>query len=117
MIIDDIIIPYIAKQLYGEQLKISVEALINDIALEKRDFYTEYEYINKFVYSYSNSVTNDELIDESTNVLSYLNDNLCIDLINKNKFNQSICHWSLCNNNDYIFNIYNPCPRPSIVSC
>ena len=39
--------------------------------------------------------------------MDYLHDNTVIDFVNKNKFCQKICHWSLCDNNDYIFNVYN----------
>ena len=41
------------------------------------------------------------------NVLSYLQDYNYIDHIDKNKLTQSIIHWSLADNNDYIFNLYN----------
>jgi hypothetical protein len=85
----------------GRSVSIKIDAYIDDGQLEKRDFYTEYEFINKF-----NSI-NDKSDNDNDNVLNYLQDNKNIDLIDKNKFQQSICHWSLCDNNNYIFNVYN----------
>jgi hypothetical protein len=75
---------------------------IGDEKLEKRDFYTNYEFIQKDILSY-----NDDNNKTHFNVLDYLHDYQCVDLIDKNKFCQSICHWSLTDNNDYIFNVYN----------
>jgi hypothetical protein len=73
---------------------------MGDTELEKKDFFTEYDYIEKYINS-------DDDNFQSENVLSYLKDNEYIQFIDKNKFCQSICHWSLFDNNDYIFNVYN----------
>ena len=51
-------------------------------------------------------IWSDKRTDFSDNVLNYLHDNESIELINKNKFGQNICHWSLNENTDYIFNVY-----------
>jgi hypothetical protein len=40
------------------------------------------------------------------NVLEYLDDHKCVNYINKNKLSQSIIHWSLVGDNDYICNAY-----------
>lgn len=40
------------------------------------------------------------------NVFEHLQDNKYLDFVNKNKFSQNICHWSLVGYNDYIFNLY-----------
>lgn len=95
---EDIFSANVVKMLYGENVIISVTAFIGDEQLELRDFYTEYDFIKKQVHGDST--------DYTENVLSYLKDNEYIGFINKNKFCQSICHWSLCENNDYIFNVY-----------
>jgi hypothetical protein len=91
-VIDDIII--------GEDLSISVNVYVDGKRLPMRDFDTEYDFIPKDV------ITTDNSISESINILNYLIDYKCIDLIDKNKYSQDICHWSLCDNNDYIFNLY-----------
>lgn len=56
------------------------------------DFYNNYEYIQK--------------INSSNNVLDYLKDDKHLDLINKNKLCPAIFHWSLNDNDSYIFNLY-----------
>ena len=100
--IDDIISGAITDLLKGTDICISVNVYSGDKMLEKSDFYTEYEFIKK------NIVTNiGDVPDETFNVFDYLHDNNALDLINKNKICQSICHWSLYDNNDYIFNLYN----------
>lgn len=97
--LEDIYSLNIAKMLYGESLIISVTVSINGIELDKKDFSTEYDYIDKLIKSELNTGI-------KRNVLSYLNDNQYVEFINKNKFCQNICHWSLAENNDYIFNVY-----------
>jgi hypothetical protein len=98
--IDDILSGGITNILSGDEVTVSIKAYINGNELEKQDFYTEYEYINREVYS---DVKTNKI---KANVLDYLNDYKCIDLIDKNKFAQYICHWSLCENPNYIFNVY-----------
>ena len=83
----------------GKNVSISVDVDIDGTPLDKKDFYSNYDYINR--------TSNYDLKDDISNVLSYLHDNECVDLINKNKFAQNIIHWSLSDNNDYIFNVYN----------
>ena len=97
--IEDIFSKNIVKMMYGENVIVSVDVYMGDTKLEKKDFYTEYDYIEKYVNS-------DDINFQSENVLSYLKDNEYIEFIDKNKFCQSICHWSLFDNNDYIFNVY-----------
>ena len=97
--IDDIISGSIANMLKGEPVLVSVTVKIGDDTLEQRDFYTEYEFINKDISARSTYNT-------THNVLEYLHDYECVDLVDKNKFCQPICHWSLCDNNEYIFNVY-----------
>jgi hypothetical protein len=99
--LNDIMSSFIAEMLYGKDIIISMEVLMGDETLGIRDFYTEYENIPRENYYNNSDYTNIQL-----NVLDYLNDNSFIDHINKNKFCQKICHWSLCDNNEYIFNLY-----------
>lgn len=87
---EDIIPKNIVNMLYGKNVVITITALVNGIELEKQDFYTNYEYIG----------------NDSKNVLDYLYDYKCIDLLSKNKFCQSTCHWCLSDNTDYMFNLY-----------
>jgi hypothetical protein len=84
----------------NSDVKISIDVYIGDMLLEKKDFYTNYENIGK--------ATRCSDINEkySENVLDYLYDYKCLSLIDKNKFYQPICHWSLAEQRDYIFNLY-----------
>ena len=94
--LEDLISKRIYDMLNGENLNVKLSVYIGDTLLDKRDFYTNYDFIERSV---SGS-------DEKLNVLDYLKDYKCIELINKNKFNQPICHWSLSGKSDYIFNVY-----------
>lgn len=105
--LDDIFSSNIVEMIYGENIYISVSVFIGDMLLELKDFYTEYDYILKDIKTKNNiklEYTDEE--KQSLNIFNYLKDNKYIEFINKNKFCQSICHWSLSNNNDYIFNLY-----------
>lgn len=97
--LEDILSENIIKLLYGKQIIISVNTYIGDKKLDIKDFYTDYNYINKHISGDNNNY--------KENVLDYLKDNIYKGFIDKNKFCQSICHWSLAENNDYIFNVYN----------
>lgn len=98
--LSDIISDTVANLVLGESFEVDAEVYINDKKLEKRDFYTNYEFIERS--SFGSDVTTHAF----ENVFDYLHDYKSIDLINKNKFSQNICHWSLSDNNDYIFNVY-----------
>lgn len=97
--IDDIMSGSITNMLNGEDVVISVDVYMGNELIEKRNFYTEYNHISRMVKS-------DKETSINGNVLDYLRDYDYVDLIDKNKFCQSICHWSLCDNPDYIFNLY-----------
>lgn len=71
--------------------------------IDVKDLYTNYEFIPKYDI-YEGKYYNE---GEKYNVLNYLGDNTCIELINKNKLTQSTFHWVLQNNNTSIFNLYN----------
>lgn len=95
--LSDIMSLSLEHTLYGKSFSISIDVYIGDKKLTLKDFDTEYEFIKKPVI-YGE--------DKNYNVLNYLADDRCIDLICENKLSQPICHWSLCGNNDYIFNLY-----------
>ena len=77
------------------------------VLLEKRDLYTNYEKIYKERVTIIDLPTNKESNpEEPPLVQSYLKDNKCVDLIDRNKINQKYIHWSLADNNDIIFNLY-----------
>ena len=99
--LNDIISGAIGNLVNGEHLSVAVDVYIGDTHLEKRDFDTEYDYIPKQV------IYNDGTLNEDINVLNYLIDYKCIDIVGTNKYSQQICHWSICDCNDYIFNLYN----------
>ena len=129
--LDDIMSSTTANMFIGEQLNISVDVYVDNVKLDKKTFYYEYDFIPRHkYYDERNFLSNKELQelnnwvlsdktreqtfgvfnkynDESKlNVLDHLQDNNCLSLITKNKFCPKICHWSLSELNDYIFNIY-----------
>lgn len=94
----------------------------NNKVFEIKDFYSNYEYIPKKYCGPADFLTVSGDIQEpeitrvnpmggwetpqEINVLEYLDDHKCVDYINRNKSNQSIIHWSLVGDNDYICNAY-----------
>lgn len=130
---DEILFDYISDMIGRDGVVISIDVKIKDKEnnteqkLELVDFYSNYEYIpRKFcgpvktilyepidpndIDSYYHFVEKDIYEsckgDNRLNVLSYLKDHRCIDLVGKNKIIQSVIHWSLTDSNDYIFNVY-----------
>lgn len=115
--IDDLLHPTLRSQLIGKKLVIKMDVKYNGKSLEKVDFYSNYEYIPRKRSDYNYSIDypirqgytvdiKPTKTDDSQNVLNYLKDNKCVDLIRKNKLSQDIIHWSLYDNNSYIFNLY-----------
>jgi hypothetical protein len=122
--LDDIMPGYLSDLMYGGEFIYKIDVYIKDEfglhELPKRDFYSNYEYIKKTDISTKN--VNDILPQENPiakvdsnndtepynmNVLSYLHDDRYVGYMLKNKFVQDVCHWSLRDNNEYIFNLYN----------
>lgn len=103
--LSDIFTINLLNKMAGKRMSANMEVFIDEKPLEFRDFYTEYEFIDKHILHNSE----EENLDFSNvnNVLDYLQDNNSIDLINKNKFAQNVIHWSLADNNEYLFNVYN----------
>lgn len=124
--IEQLIDPIIARMISDKDINMGVEVnvFLGDNQLKIKDLYSNFEYIpKKFcggygvrLFSEGNIESCDadfkaDLIDRESfkdpNVLDYLYDYKCIDYIDKNKITQPIIHWSLYDNNDYIFNAYN----------
>lgn len=86
-------------------LNIEVTAEINDKesqvvnTLDFKDFFTNHEYINRLQLGGYRT-------KEKINCLDYLQDNKCIDFIDKNKISPQICHWSLLDDSEYVFQLY-----------
>ena len=114
--IDDVMSSTTAKLLKGKPLNISVDVYIDGIELEKRDFYCNYDFIEKEkYYDGTNLLSLDELdicktnypqVFDKFNIFDHLHDNDYIETINVNKYCQKICHWCLADNPDYLFNLY-----------
>ena len=66
-----------------------------------KDIYSNYEHISKYDILEGNY--------SGVNCLNYLKDNRCVDLLGKNKIVQSVFHWALYDNPDYMFNLYDGC--------
>lgn len=96
----------------SNKLNVDVRVKVDNKTLERRVFDTNYTYISNsnILNEYKDSVSDiPSLIDiqnSKDNVFNYLLDTKCIDLIKYNKVSQYIHHWSLTDNNDYIFNLY-----------
>lgn len=96
--VEDILPEYLVNNMIGKNVNVIVDVYVDDVLLDKMDFCTEYDYIRRQTAPG---------ITEDINVYNYLKDYAYINNIGINKFGQNICHWSLCDNNDYIFNMYN----------
>ena len=127
-LISDYILGLMGCEKFTIKLNVAVEKENGgSYSLDVCDLYSNYEYIPKKYcgpraininsnyttkdvtdawkrYKYSGAA-NGELIEP--NVLEYMKDYKCVDYIDKNKITQPIIHWSLYDNNDYIFNAYN----------
>ena len=97
--IDDIIPDYLIDSFKCKNVNVTVDVNVDGAVLDKVDFYTEYNFIKR--------QSSFDVEDPNINVYEYLRDYAYIGNICLNKFGQNICHWSLCDNNDYIFNFYN----------
>lgn len=98
--IEDIMPYYIREQIAGKELyfDISVNIVRQDGKVEKLEK-------KDFNYNYNESFET-ERKSKPNPALKYFEDYNCIDLLYKNKICPDIIHWSLTDNNDYIFNIY-----------
>lgn len=106
--LNDLLNSKLSSMMYGDELRFVVKTYVDGNELEKRDFYSNYEFIPKESAAVLNlsDILNEQQV-ESKNVLDYLYDYNYVNYINKNKYIQNTVHWSLNKNNEYIFNIYN----------
>lgn len=117
--ISDIINTIPTEQFENSKLWFKLFVYADDMELEIVDFYSNYEFLEeklhcdriqceKWINGFSdmNLVPREGSDYKGGNVLDYLKDNKFIGHINKNKYLQSIFHWSLVGNNDYLFNLY-----------
>lgn len=121
------------SQLKGKNLYISLDTYIckknnktSYKVLECRDMFSNHDYIKKICCTptaiklkidNNNIVIDDSRIDEDyvnltdelkeLNVLNYLMDYECVDLIDKNKIVQNTIHWSTVESPEITFNFYN----------
>lgn len=104
--IEEFLTPILLKEVLGSSINIICEAGVfnenNEFNIfEKKDFYSNYDYIER---KYASWIHGDDT--EYNNIFSVVRDNENVSIQNKNKVNQSIIHWSIKDNNDYIFNVY-----------
>ncbi len=103
--VKDLIPQSYVDTLYGNTINYYIDVYYNNKKIELKDIYSNYEYIpktEKNYYKYHNSYKYSD-----TNVLDYLEDYKESNSIYFNKITQSVFHWSLVSNNDYILNLYN----------
>lgn len=107
--IEDVLSQYLSNMVYGKDIIVKIETIVNGNVLEMRDFYSNYQFIpkkNLIRQSITNILDGESYEISGYNVLDYLADYKCTNLVNKNKYVQSIIHWSLLDNYNYIFNVY-----------
>ena len=100
--ITDLTTILINKALLDNDYTIRVDVKVDDKELTKKAFDCDYSK-NRLVKK------GDEYVLESgrySKILSYLRDYDYTDTIHENKLDPDICHWTLKNNTDYIFNLY-----------
>ena len=81
--------------------------------LEQRSLFTNYRYIKKssflpveVIFNNDNPVEYTETTENDDNVLNYLKDYFVLDIKDKNKLVQYICHWGYPVFGDQTFNLY-----------
>lgn len=98
--IEDIFPSYIRKNIAGKETYFDVK-----VSIIRKDGKVEKLQIKDFYYNYDESFET-ERKSEPNPALKYFEDYNCMDLLYKNKICPDVIHWSLTDNNDYIFNIY-----------
>jgi len=87
--------------LYNKKIGIWIDVQYDNKSLEYKDLYTNYQYIPK--YDLASGISTDD------NILDYMSDYKCLDLVDANKFTQPVFHWALVDNPNYMFNLYSGC--------
>lgn len=120
--IEDLLPENLYEELLCKKFMIKTSIKVDGEVLQIKDFYSNYDYIpRQECGKYNDILISVEPVGEGGsydvvaqgsdnmgrhNVLDYLKDHTTLNLIDKNKFSQDICHWSMRGNNDYIFNFY-----------
>ena len=99
--LEDLVDPRFVHEFDGKCVNVSIEAYCGDDKLPLKDIFSNYDFIAKWE---TNGISG--RWNGNENVLDYLKDTYCIDTIYENKTTQPIVHWSLTDNNEYIFNTY-----------
>lgn len=97
--VNDLLVLTSKDSLDFNEFNAKIDVKYNGEVVEVKDLYTNYEYIPKYSTK-TQSYTN-------TNCLDYLQDNACVELLNKNKMSQPNFHWCLLDNPEYQFQLYN----------
>lgn len=97
--IEDILPMNLLNSVNFDKLNMYVDMYENNSIIPCKDIYSNYEFIPK--YDIETSSTN-----TAQNVLDYMKDYNCVDIINTNKLVQSSVHFSLCDNTKELFNVY-----------
>lgn len=97
--LDDIVSKMVSNSLLYHDINVTVDILYDDKVIQKKDLYTNYTNIPAY------SVEFDDYTHDK-NVLEYLGDHRCKDLVYVNKTTQPIFHWSLLENPEFIYNLY-----------
>lgn len=110
--LEDLLQSFLFEEMNKYPLRINIKVLIDDVELKVMDIYSNHEYIPKTDIALRELRRDGKIIsinhkENDLNVLDYLQDNKCIDLIDKNKIIQNTCHWCLSNNPSEHFNVYN----------
>ncbi len=98
----DLFAKTIIHDLEWKRWNIYIDVLYNGQKVDYVDIYSNFNKIPKCIIN-----EGEVWFDESRNVLDYLHDNKDISNITTNKVSQPICHWSIFENSDYIYNLYN----------
>ena len=93
----------VLSMMKSSSLYLDIRVKVSDNELEIKDFYTNYDTV--FKNRVPDLVTSD-VQSHDISIFSDLLDDTDVDIVAKNKMTQTICHWSLADNNDYIFNLY-----------
>lgn len=95
--LDEIVPASLRASVLGQDVTIGFDIVVDGQTLEKRDMDCRYDYI---------PCINSDGSDSDINVYREICDNLNVDLTTTNRIQPSITHWSLADQEDYIFNLY-----------
>ena len=93
----------VLSMMKGSNLYMDVRVKVDGDELEIKDFYTNYDTV--FKNRVPDLVTTN-VPGQDVSIFRDLLDNKDVDIVAMNKMTQTICHWSLADYNDYIFNVY-----------